>query len=140
MGTKAKWLKRKLTFWNEAVVYDDISSTAGIVGGTTIRNWGVVVLSPSVATSYFINGGPAIGQKLDIVVDTSFVASVFASTGAGSSPGGVTISGSSFNGIVFKTSAGKPQSAQLRGDTTTRWQLTSFSTMTGGFNLTTAIA
>lgn len=77
MGTKAKWLKGKLTFYNNAVVDENVFS---VVGGTTIPNYGLVVLSPTTDQSYYINGGPAIGQKLEIVVDTSLIASVFCST------------------------------------------------------------
>ena len=136
MGTKAKWLKGKLTFWNDALVEENVTS---VVGGSTIRNYGLVVLSPTTDQSYYINGGPAIGQKLEIVVDTSLIASVFCSTTSNE----VRILGSAtdVNGMVFIPGSTYPSgSATLRGVTTATWALTSFSTGKGGLALTTAIS
>jgi hypothetical protein len=134
MGTKSKWLKGKLTFWNNAVVNEDVYST-GVVGATTIRNWGMVVLSPAAAASYHIKGGPAIGQTLDIVIDTTEIATVLFSN----TKNEVTIGGTSFNSLVFVPgSTNHPQSVRLRGQTTSRWQATSMSTQKGGFVLSSA--
>jgi len=136
MGTKAKWLKGKLTFHNNAIVDANVFS---VIGGTTIPNYGLVVLSPTTDQSYYINGGPAIGQKLEIVVDTSLIASVFCSTTSNE----VRILGSAtdVNGFVFIPGSTYPSgSVTLRGVTTATWALTSFSTGKGGLALTTAIS
>jgi hypothetical protein len=136
MGTKAKWLKGKLTFHNNAVVEENVTS---VVAGTTIRNYGLVVLSPTTDQSYYINGGPAIGQKLEIVVDTSLIASVFTST----TNNQVRILGAAtdINGMVFiPGSTYSGGSVTLRGVTTDTWAITSFSTGKGGLALTTAIS
>ena len=135
MGTKAKWLKGKLTFHNNAVVEENVTS---VVGGTTIRNYGLVTLSPTTAQSYYINGGPAIGQKLEIVVNTSIVASVFCSTTKNTVR--ILSPSTTINGLVFIGGSTYPGSVTLRGVTTATWALTSFSTAKGGIALTTAIA
>ena len=136
MGTKAKWLKGKLTFHNNAVVDENVVS---VVGGTTIRNYGLVILNPTTNQSYYINGGPAIGQKLEIVVGTSLVASVFCSTANNV----VRIVGAAtdINGMVFIPGSTHPGGCvTLRGVTTATWAMTSFSTGKGGLALTTAIS
>ena len=133
MGTKAKWLKGKLTFWNNDVVNSDIYST-GIVAATTIRNWGLVVLCPAAAAQYRVVGGPAIGQTLDIVVGTSEITTVVFSTLKNS----ITVGGTSCNSLVFEPGPGIPQSARLRGYTTSKWVVTDYSTMKGGFTLSSA--
>jgi len=136
MGTKAKWLKGKLTFHNNAVVEENVVS---VVGGTTIPNYGLVILNPTTNQSYYINGGPAIGQKLEIVVGTSLIASVFCSTANNV----VRIVGpaTDINGMVFIPGSTYPSgTATLRGVTTATWALTSFSTGKGGLALTTAIS
>ena len=136
MGTKAKWLKGKLTFHNNAVVEENVQA---YTAAGTVNNYGLVVLNATQNASFYINGGPAIGQKLDIVVGTSFVASVFCSTVNNE----VRILGSAtdVNGMVFIPGSTYPGgSATLRGVTTATWALTSFSTGKGGLALTTAIS
>ena len=112
-----------------------------VVGGTTIPNYGLVVLSPTTDQDYWINGGPAIGQKLQIVVQTSLIASVFCSTTEGT----VTITGpkantTTYNGAISVPNVDRTASISLRGVSTTKWAVTACSTNPGGFNLTTAVA
>ena len=139
MGTKAKWLKGKLTFHNNAVVDGNVATQVGGGVAAKIQNYGMVVVSPTTIQSYYIDGGPAIGQKLDIVLGTSLVSSVFCSTAKNAVIIGAT-STPMVNGIVFIPGATVPCSLQLRGLTTSRWVLTSHSTNKGGFSLTTAFA
>ena len=135
MGTKAKWLKGKLTFYNNAVVDENVTS---IVGGTTIRNYGMVVLAPTTAQKYTIKNGPAIGQKLDIVCKSSLVASVYCS--AVKNQVTIMCPNTKVNGFVMIPGSTHGCAVTLRGVTTKAWVITSFSTAVGGMALTTAHA
>ena len=135
MGTKAKWLKGKLTFYNNAVVDENVTS---IVGGTTIRNYGMVVLAPTTAQKYTIKNGPAIGQKLDIVCKSSLVASVYCS--AVKNQVTIMCPNTKVNGFVMIPGSTHGCAVTLRGVTTKAWAITSFSTAKGGMALTTAHA
>jgi hypothetical protein len=135
MGTKAKWLKGKLTFYNNAVVEENVAS---VVGGTTIRNYGMVVLAPTTAQKYTIKNGPAIGQKLDIVCKSSLVASVYCS--AVKNQVTIMCPNTKVNGFVMIPGSTHGCAVTLRGVTTKAWAITSFSTAVGGMALTTAHA
>jgi hypothetical protein len=137
MGTKAKWLKGKLTFYNNAVVEENVQ-TAGTTVGMSIRNYGMVVLNPAAAAKYTISGGPAIGQKLDIVCKSSLVASVYCS--AVKNQVTIMCPNTKVNGFVMIPGSTHGCAVTLRGVTTKAWAITSFSTAVGGMALTTAHA
>ena len=141
MGTKSKWLKGKLTFYNNALVEENVGSYTSTV--TSIPPYGLRVLNPASNTSYKLSGGPAIGQELEIVCNSTFVTSVRVTTAAG----GVEIlrSGTTPAYGVIVTAAGTsggtyPGTATLRGITTSQWALVKgFSTGFGGCILSTSI-
>ena len=144
MGTKSKWLKGKLTFYNNPVVDRNVFH---VVGGTTIPSYGMVVITATGNDSYYIKDAPAIGQKLDIVVNTSWVASVFACSTAAQRTfaGPPAIATTNYNGVVSVPGGAvfgelRPCSIQLRGISTSKWAITSCSTQKGGFSLSTAVA
>ena len=142
MGTKSKWLKGKLTFYNNALVEENVGSYTSTV--TTLPPYGLRVLNPASNTSYKLSGGPAIGQELEIVCNSTFVTSVRVSTAIG----GVTIdrptASTDAHGVIVTaagTSGGTyPGTATLRGISTSQWMLVKgFSVGFGGCTLSTSL-
>jgi len=142
MGTKSKWLKGKLTFYNNAVVEENVASYTSTV--TSIPPYGLRVLNPGGNKSYKLSGGPAIGQELEIVCISTFVTSVRVSTAIG----GVTIdrptASTDAHGVIVtaagSTAGNYPGAATLRGISTSQWMLVKgYSTGWGGCTLSTSL-
>jgi hypothetical protein len=148
MGTKSKWLKGKLTFHNGPAVDANVF-TSTTVGGVAnkIPSYGMVVIdAPASPYGYYIDGAPAIGQKLDIVSITSEVAFIFAATSGHvvSFTGSVVPGTCEWNGIVSVPGGAVggnlvPCGISLRGLSTSKWGVTSCTTKKGGFYFTTAV-
>ena len=148
MGTKSKWLKGKLTFYNNAVVEENVS-TAYVTAADLIPPYGLRVLQPAGAVSFIVNGGPTVGAELQIVNVTTHIATVRVSTAAADveihSNGAQS---TNFYGVTLKAaSAAKgemPGCVSLRGLSTARWvvvgtALSSGGTTGGGHALSTSL-
>jgi hypothetical protein len=95
-------------------------------------------MKSAAAAKYTISGGPAIGQKLDIVCRSSKVASVYCS--AVKNQVTIMCPNTKVNGFVMIPGSTHGCAVTLRGVTTKAWAITSFSTAVGGMALTTAHA
>ena len=138
MGTKSKWLKGKLTFYNNALVEENVGSYTSTV--TSIPPYGLRVLNPGGNKSYKLSGGPAIGQEIEIACHSTFATTVRVSTSAlgveilrsGTTP--------SYGVDVTAATVGYPGTATLRGITTSQWALVKgYSTGLGGCTLSTSL-
>jgi hypothetical protein len=141
MGTKSKWLKGKLTFHNNAVVEENVGTYT--TTDASIPPYGLRVLENTANAKMRLSGGPAIGQEIEIVCNSTFVTVVRVSTDSGVSiakPAAQVAYG------VIVTAAGTsggnyPGTATLRGVTTSQWAIVKgFSTSFGGCTYSTAIA
>jgi hypothetical protein len=143
MGTKSKWLKGKLTFWNNAVVDANVAIYTTTL--TSIPPYGLRVLNNVAAQKFVLSGPPVIGQEIEIVCNSTVATSVSVSTVAG----GPTIAKKpgSTGKAVLVTAAGTGVGhgamtgcATLRGITTSQWALVKgFSLGDGGCTVTTAL-
>ena len=144
MGTKSKWLKGKLTFYNNAVVEENVGKYTAV--NASIPPYGLRVIASTADSKPMLSGGPAIGQEIEIVCNSTFVTTVRVSTAAG----GVTIAHTestahNIYGVTVtcggSTAFSHPGVAKLRGITTSQWALvTGYSTSAGGCTLSTAFA
>ena len=126
MGTKSKWLKGKLTFYNNAVVEENVGTYTTTL--TSLPPYGLRVLNNVAVTKYVLSGGPVIGQELEIVCLSTVATSVNVSTAVGGVE--ITRPGSTPAYGVVVTAAGTGVGhnglagcATLRGLSTTRWVL-----------------
>lgn len=142
MGTKSKWLKGKLTFTDNAVVEENVGTYT--TTDASIPPYGLRVLENTANAKMKLSGGPAIGQELEIVCNSTFVTVVRVSTAAGAAT--IARSAATVGYGVIVTAAGTsggtyPGTATLRGITTSSWALVKgFSTGFGGCTLSTAFA
>lgn len=121
MGTKAKWVRGTLTFYNAGVSYDPVVSTTA---AGTITNYGVSVLAAPAASTYTMDA-PQKGINKVLIAHTTFAHSVVASTltavKIGSSDRQVTLT------PTTKTTA-KGLSVKLVGLSTIKWEMIAPST------------
>jgi len=123
MGTKSKWKKGRLTFYNDAVVDSNVVTTTA---AGTLNAYGLSVITSSAAATYTL-GVPEAGMTKDIVVGSSWVATVRCSTVANL----VTIlspSSDNQNGVVLTPGSTYTASVTLRGVSTVLWALTGVGT------------
>lgn len=154
MGTKSKWLKGKLTFYNNAVVEENVS-TAITSTNASIPNYGLVVLNPTTSAKFRVNGGPAIGAELQLVCLSTYTTFVRVSTQDSTNGGETILRPSSCEAYAVGLHAassdrgGMPGMVTLRGITTSAWAVVGASlssgvlgagTTGGGYYLSTAFA
>lgn len=136
MGTKSKWKKGVLHFYNNAVVDENVVVTTA---AGALLGYGLSVISSTVNGTY-VMAPPIKGVVKDIVVghnlalNSSFVATVRFSTVAGQ----VTLvsENSSANGLVLTARSSYPAAVSLRGLSSVGWALTA----AGGVGTTLALA
>jgi len=141
MGTKSKWKKGRLTFYNDAVVDGTVEEFSAIptTSFVAMAGYGLSVIG-CTAASLFTLGAPVAGVTKDIVVGdgkgSSFTATIRCSTVANQ----IRIANptTDMNGVVLTPGSTIPAYVQLRGVSTVLWVLTSFTTGKGGASLTTA--
>lgn len=135
MGTKSKWVNRRLTFYNAplnfstgsyAVDQNVVTTTAA----GALNGYGLSYITTTAAGTYTL-GAPEAGVEKQIIVNSSFAATVRASSVANSrtiaSP-----SSDTQNSIILTPGSTYTASATLRGLSTVLWAL-----MSGGVTGTT---
>ena len=81
-NTKSKWLKGKLTFYNNAVVEENVS-TSYTSTNAQIPPYGLRILNPSTSAKFILSGGPTVGAELQLVCLSTYKSVVRVSTAAG---------------------------------------------------------
>jgi len=141
MGTKSKWKRGRLTFYNDAVVDGTVESKSAVptTSYVDLKGYGLSVIG-CTANSRFTLGAPVAGVTKDITVGngkgSSFVATVRFSTVANRIL--ATAPATDVNGIVMTPGSTIPSYVQLRGVSTILWAITSFTTGKGKASMTTA--
>ena len=138
MGTKSKWKRRRLTFYNDAVVDGTVET---IDATTALLGYGLSVIGTTVDQDYSL-GAPCAGVTKDIMVGigkgSSFVATVVLSTGATLITPSTIQSKHTF---TLTPGASIPAYVQLRGLSTVKWALASFNTTgKGAISFTSAVS
>jgi len=125
MGTKSKWLKGKLTFYNNAVVDESV----GIYTTTnaSVPPYGLRVLEPTTSAKMRLSGGPAVGQEVQIVCLTTYTTVIRVSTMDSTNGGATVVAPGSCEVYAVGLKAGSPAAGgfpgcvTLRGVTTATW-------------------
>ena len=69
MGTKAKWKKGRLTFYNGAI--DDQSVTDTTASSTAITNYGVSCIRTGTTAGTFVIDPPVLGCRKTVIFQTT---------------------------------------------------------------------
>jgi hypothetical protein len=154
VGTKAKWLKGKLTFYNNAVVEENVS-TSYTSTNATIPPYGLRILNPTTSAKFIVDGGPAIGAELQLVCLSTYTTFVRVSTQDSTNGGETIVRPGTCEAYAVGLHAassdrgGMPGMVTLRGITTSVWAVVGASlssgplgggTTGGGYYLSTAFA
>ena len=127
MGTKAKWVKGILTFYNGAVAHDSVVSTTA---AGALTGYGVSVLAATANATYTL-AIPDVGVKKQLVAHTTFTHTVRASSAVAT--GGFGVTGTTLHDIALSpTVALSPEgvSVELVGMSSILWEIISASTDT----------
>lgn len=125
MGTKARWVKGILTFYNGAVAHDSVVSTTA---AGAITDYGISVLAATANATYTL-AAPKVGVKKALVAHTTFTHTVRATSAVAT--GGFGVTGTTLHDIALSpTVALSPEgiNVELMGMSSILWEVIGAST------------
>ena len=123
MATRAKWRGGRLTFWNNALVEENVES---VTSAQDIKSYGLTVIGTTANATYTLDP-PHTGVVKDILVGTSNKSSFVATIRGSSVANQVTFaspSSDSQNAVVLTPGSTYPAGVTLRAISTSQWAIT----------------